>query len=213
MLQVAVAVVAAFALVGLVLLATPLSLPNPFGTDTRERPDSVVLAELRDLSRYVAMTGRFTTIVDIEQDVRYLPGFLAGERVVLLAEGDVEAYVDFSALDGDALAVSEDGTSVTVTLPRAELGEPRLDLETSRISSRDRGLVNRLDDLLTSGNPTDDADLYRRADEKLAEAAGQSELREGAEENTRRFVEGLLEGAGYEDVTVVFADPGDDPRP
>jgi hypothetical protein len=73
--------------------------------------------------------------------------------------------------------------------------------------------VNRLDDLLTSGNPTDDADLYRRADEKLAEAAGQSELREGAEENTRRFVEGLLEGAGYEDVTVVFADPGDDPRP
>ena len=213
MLQVAVAVVVGFGLVVLLFLATPLSLPNPFGTETKERPNSVVLAELRDLSRYVAITGRFTTIVDIEEDARWLPDFVAGERVVFLAEGDVEAYVDFSGLDGDALDVSEDGSSVTVTLPTPEVSEPRLDLEASRVSSRDRGLVNRLDDFFTTGSPTDDGDLYRRADEKLAEAAAESDLRERAEGNTRQFVEGLLRGAGYDEVTVVFVDPADASSP
>lgn len=209
MLQVAVAVVVGFAVVALIVLATPLSLPNPFATETKERPNSVVLAELRDLSRYVAVTGRFTTIVDIEEDAPYLPDFVAGERVVFLAEGDVEAYVDFSGLDGDALEVSEDGRSVVVTLPTPEVGEPRLDLEASRVSSRDRGVVNRLDDFFTTGSPTDDGQLYRRADEKLAEAADQSDLRERAETNTRQFVETLLRGAGYDEVTVVFVDPAE----
>lgn len=195
------------ALLVVVLLVGPWSLPNPFGSTEVERDHAVVLAELEDLSRYVAATGRFQAIVDIEQDADYLPDFIKGERVIFVAEGDVEAYVDFSGLDEDAFEISDDGRRITITVPEPQLTEPRIDPEKTEVVASDRGLVDRIGDALTSGDPSPDQELYVRAGEKIATAASESDLRDKARENTESFLRSLGEGLGYEEVVVVFEDP------
>ncbi len=77
--------------------------------------------------------------------------------------------------------------------------------------ARDRGLFDRVDDALTTGNPSDDDALYMRAEDKLSEAAAQSDLKAKAETNTTELMTKMLTDAGFDRVTVVFdvhSDPG-----
>jgi len=121
-----------------VLVVSSFSLPNPFATTTVEHDDAVALTELRDLARFEAASGGFQTVVDREEDADYLPDVIKGERVTLVVGGDVDAYVDFAGLGEDAVSVSEDGTTVTVTLPEPALDAPRLDHDQRRHQLGDR---------------------------------------------------------------------------
>ena len=55
-----------------------------------------------------------------------------------------------------------------------------------------------------TGNPSDDEDLYARAEDKLSEAAEQSDLKAKAETNTTELMTELLTDAGFDQVTVVY---------
>ncbi len=181
------------------------SISNPFGSEEVDRTGPAVLEALRDVSRYEAATGDFQVLVDVEEDAAYLPDAIRGERTLFLAQGTVDASVDFTGVTDDAIRVAEDG-SVTVTLPEATLSEPRIDAEASRVVDRDRGLLDRLGSVL-SDDPTDDSDLYVRAEDRLGEAAAEAGLADRAEANTRRMLEGMLANLGHDDVTVVFQRP------
>jgi len=200
----------AFAVAG--LLIGSFALPSLFGTTVREQPNAVVLAKIEKMAELQAATGTFETVVDVESDTQLLPDWVKGERTVLVAEGEVAATVNFADLDEDALEISEDGKEVTVHLPAPTLQEVEIDREGTRVIARDRGMLDRVNDALTSGNPTDDEELYDRAEEKLYDAATQSDLSEQAEESTTEMLTGMLEGVGFEEVTIVFdepAEPGD----
>jgi hypothetical protein len=177
-------------------------LENPFGTEEVDRTGPAVLQALQDVSRYEAATGEFQVLVDVEQDAAYLPDVVRGDRTLFLAQGTVDASVDFTGITGDAIRVAEDG-SVTVTLPEATLSEARIDPDTSRVVDRDRGLLDRIGSAL-SDDPTDDTELYARAEDRLGAAAAEAGLTDRAEANTRRMLEGMLRPLGYDDVTVVF---------
>jgi hypothetical protein len=194
-------------LAGVIAVAVGVSavlLSNPFTTTTVDRTPPPVLQALSDIAEYHAATGQFQVLVDIENDVDYLPAALAGERAFFIGQGTVDAYVDFSTLDESAVDV--DGTAVTITLPAARLDQPALDLEAGHVAARERGLLNRVSGVFSS-RPTDDQPLYQAASDKLREAAEATELRERAEENTREMLVGLLRAVGYEEVTVVFEEP------
>lgn len=194
-------------LVAVVLLSS-LSLPNPFATTTVEHENAVALTELRDLARFEAASAGFETVVDREEDADYLPDAIKGERVTLVVGGEVGAYVDFAGLADDAVVVSEDGRTVTVTVPEPALDAPRLDHDRTRVVSRERGLLDRIDDAVTGGDPVDDQVVYQRAEDKLSEAAALSDLSERARENTGQFLTELLTGLGYEQVVVQFVPAG-----
>lgn len=198
-----VAVLAASWLTGLVP-----SLGNPFRSETVDRSQPTLLQALDDLSEYRAAVGQFQVVVDVEDDTRFVPSFLRGERTVFLAGGNVAASVDFSGLDEDAIDVDEDERSVRITLPRARLSDPVVEPERSYVVNRERGVLDRLGSVL-SDNPTSERDLYLLAGDKLAEAAGEGGLVERAEENTEAMLETMLASLGYERVTVVFTDESD----
>lgn len=197
----AVVVAGGAAAVVAALLLSMTSL-NPFATSRTERNDAVVLAKLADLSKYEAATARFQTTVEQQDRARAVPEWISGERVVLQAEGDVEASVDLSRL-ASTLQLSEDGTSATAHLPAPALSTPRLDPATTRVIAHDRGVLDRVGDAV-SGNPFDDSELEQRAQDKLADAAAQSELEDRAKANTEAFVRDTLKAAGVDQVTVVF---------
>jgi hypothetical protein len=205
-LAVAATMVGAIAVVAVLALGALVHW-NPFATTTTERPDPVALAQIRDLARFDAATGRFQTVIDQTHSVKALPNWVAGDREVMIAEGDVDASVDLSRLPTTAIEHSADGKSVTVHLPSPTLNPPRLDPKTTRVITRDRGVVNRVGDALGDGNPVPTDQLQQRASDKLSAAAAQSDLRARAETNTRSFVTKTLEAAGFQHVTVVFDNP------
>jgi hypothetical protein len=129
--------------------------------------------------------------------------------VQFLATGTVDAYVDFADLGPDAVTLSEDGNSATITLPSPELGEARIDPDESRVLDRDRGLVDRVGDAL-GDDPTDESALFSMAEDRLENAADDSDLLDRAEDGTRDMLTSLANSLGVEDVTVEFVDPGAD---
>ncbi len=180
------------------------SLPNPFGSENVDRTQPALLESLTDLSEYHAASANFQVIVDTEKDARFLPSFIRGERTVYVAGGSVDAVVDFSQLDERSIRVSPDRTSVEIVLPAPTLAQPTVDPEQSRVVSRDRGVLDRIGSAL-SDNPGGERSLVLAAQEKMREAAGESDLRARAEQNTRRMLEGMLGALGYTDVTVSFS--------
>ena len=202
----ALLVLAGLAVLAIVAVVVVLVTLDPFGTDTKDRSQPVLLKSLENLSDYHAATANMQVVVDVEEDTRLLPSFIKGERTLFVAAGTVDAAVDFRGLsrDPDAVQVSDDRRSVKLTLPAPKLLEPRLDPDRSRVYDRDRGVLDRVEDAL-SDRPGDEQPLYQLAEEKLtAAAAADPRLLQTAERNTRSMLEGLMRGLGFEKVEINF---------
>jgi len=180
------------------------SIGKPFTPETTDRSQPAVLKALEDLHEYRAATGQFQVIVDLEHRTRYVPTLLKGERTLFVAGGSVDAFVDFSQLGAEAVTVSQDRRSVTVTLPRATLSRARVDPSQSYVYERERGLVDRVGAAF-SDNPTSERELYLLAEQKLSKAAAAGDVTDRAEENTRQMLTGLLRSLGFTDLDIVFA--------
>ncbi|MFP5578604.1 MAG: DUF4230 domain-containing protein [Acidimicrobiia bacterium] len=201
-------VAATTAVVVLALGAAVLGFPsfgNPFASETVVRDHAAVLQSLEEIAELRAATGEYQVVVDVEDETRFIPGFIKGERTTFLAQGSVDALVDLGQLDEDSVIVADDG-SVTVVLPPAVLAGPVLDHEASGVLDRDRGVLDRVGGVFSDA-PTSDKGLYREAERRLAEAAADSDLLATGQANAAATVEELLRAAGIERVRVIFASP------
>jgi hypothetical protein len=187
------------------VLAGVISLPNPFATDSVDRSTPALLDRVSNLSSYAAARGHFQQTVDVEDDVAILPSFLAGQRTTFLANGTVDATVNFSKL-GTGAVVRNTDSSVTLTLPRPALATAVIDPNTSRVVGRDRGVIDRIAGIFDD-TPTGEQRYYVLAQHKIDAAARHSQLVARAERNTTKMLQGFLGSLGYADVHVVFAAP------
>ena len=180
---------------------------NPFKTEEVDRTGPAVLKALADLHEYRAATGSYQVMVDTEKDAKYLPSFIKGERTLFLAQGSVDAAIDFSRLGPDSVTVNPD-RSVTISLPHAQLTKPVVDTAASRVVDRDRGLLDRLGSVF-SDSPTGEQTLYAAAEPKLRAAADESGLVAKADENTTQMLTRFLGALGFDTVTVTWQEnPG-----
>jgi hypothetical protein len=181
-------------------------LGNPFAERTTDRSQPAILKSIQDLSRFTAASGNFEVVIDVERDRRFIPDVVLGERTLFVAAGSVDAYVEFGGLAEGALVVDEANDAVAVTLPAPQLERPHLDHDRSYVFAEQRGVVNRIGDLL-GGDPDRLQPVLQAAEARIAEAAVESGLRERAEENTRKLLEGMLGSLGFATVTVTFQAP------
>ena len=200
---------AALAVVALLGVQATGLLPdfrNPFSKEQTDRSQPPLLQSIQDLSRYVAAEGNFQVVVDLQNDRRNVPDWLLNERTLFVGAGSVEAYVDFAKISEGAVVESADRKSVEIKLPAPQLGKTNLDLEKSYVFAEDRGLLNRVGDLV-GGDPNRQQQVYQLAEERITTAARDSGLNQRAEENTRKMLEGLLRSLGYEVVKVTYTAP------
>lgn len=201
-------IAAGIVLVVFVLLGAVGVLPdidNPFSTEREQRDSPAILEALEDVSDYTAATANIRTSFDVE-DESILPDFLLGETISFEAYGSVDGVVDFSGLTEDAIVV--EGDNVTITLPEPRATNVRVDPEESQVVDVDRGILDRFGDLFTD-DAVNEGELYAIAEERLADAAAESDLLVRSEENTETFLTALLKQLGYEQVDVVFETPQD----
>ena len=200
----AIAVAAALVVV-LGLLTGLLNISNPFTAQSIDRTPPAVLHRLESLSSYRGASANFEVNVDLEKRHRFIPAVVAGERTVLLAVGSVDAVVDFGDIDASRVVQSGGGEGVVVTLPHARTLRAVVDPDQSRVTSRDRGVLDRLGSPFTD-SPTSEKPLYELAEKKMNTAARHSGVTARAERNTTRMLQGLLGKLGYERVTVRYVD-------
>jgi len=197
-------------IVAILLLVTNLfglwpKLGNPFGAQRTDRSGPVLLISIQDLSRFEAASGNFQVIVDLQNDRKFLPYFLFNERSLFVADGSVDAYVDFSNIaQGDIKVDPTDAKKVTINLPAPQLEPPNLDLGRSYLYATQQGLINRLTDIFAN-HANSEQQLYQLGQQKIAAAALDSQLPQRAEQNTRSMLTGMLRSLGFTSVTVNFA--------
>lgn len=193
--------------VGLVLLGSAIhllpQLRNPFSEQTTERSGPVLLQSIVQLSRYEAASGTFQVVVDISSNGSILPSFLEGSDTMFIGVGTDNAYVDFSKLKGNAVQVSADRLSASLTLPPAQLETAVLNVQQSYIFAQQQGLFTRINSFL-SGNPNSQQAVYELAQKQIGAAAAKSELIQDAERNTRTMLTSLLQSLGFKTITIKY---------
>ncbi len=179
----------------------------PFGSEERDRSGPAVLTAMRDLSEYHAATGQYQVLIDIQQDAKFLPDIIKGKRTIFLAIGSVDSYVDFRKLGDDAVSVSPDRKSVSITLPRAQLSKPNVDPDQSRVLNQDLGVIDRLGNLFSDQPNPQNQQRYQVAEQRLADAARQVGLQKRAEDNTKATLDKLMRSLGFTTVDITFVNP------
>lgn len=147
----------------------------------------VVVEGIQELDQLATVRWTESVVVTRESGGTQIERFLTGERVLLVATGDVEAGVDLAQLGDDDVRV--DGDSVTIRLPEPRILSTSLDEEQSRVYDRDFGILNlHPDDALAE-------EARAVAVERIEEAARDEDIiaqaRQNAESSIRAFVTSL----------------------
>ena len=115
-----------------------------------------------------------------------------GEKVIVIATGNVEAGVDLGDIQKDGVSV--EGDTVTIDLPEPEILSASLDEEKTRVYDRDLSPLNIY--------PDDDLVEQARlqAVEKIEASARENGILDSAEGNAQDSVRAFVTTLGFEEV-------------
>lgn len=152
-----------------------------------------VIHQIQQLHRLETVVFKMEKIVTGGQESRYLPTFLIGDRLLLVAYGEVTAGVDLSAIKPGDVRVEE--RTVHITVPPAELFSTRVDNDRTRVYSRETGLFSSVD-------PNLESEVRRAAEQEIRQAALDGGLLAVAAQNARSTLSAFVSGLGFDHVTV-----------
>ena len=150
-----------------------------------------VVDRIQRLQRLETVVYTMDKLVTGAKENAILPDFLAGDRLLMIAHGEVIAGIDFANLKpGD---VRVDGKQVHLHLPAAQVFSTRLDSAKTRVYSRQTGL-------LVSTDPDLETQTRQEAERQLQEAALADGILRTAQQNAAATISSLLQGLGFEKV-------------
>ena len=180
--------------VGLARYGSALPVLGPiFGEGRTQTTTSPVVVEgVQKLDQLATVRWTESVVVTKETSGGALKRALAGEKVVLVATGEVEAGVDLSGLkDGD---VRVDGKQVEIHLPEAEILGSSLDEGNTRLYDRDQGILRlRPDDTLVEAARAD-------AEDKILAAAQKNGILDTADQNAESSIRAFVTTLGFNEV-------------
>lgn len=180
--------------VGLAGVRVPLLGPL-FGGETATTTGPVVVEGVQRLDRLATVRWTESVVVTKESDGSSLERFLTGEKIVLVAAGEVEAGVDLASLRPDDVEVN--GEKVSIRLPAPEILSARLNQERTAVYDRDQGLLRlRPDDAMVG-------EARRDAEEEITATARENGILDYARDNAEESIRAFVESLGFEEVEFV----------
>jgi len=152
-----------------------------------------VVEKIRQLSRLETVEYSLDKIVEGDRQNPVLPDFLAGDKLLLVAHGEVIAGIDLGQLKASDVVVS--GASVRMRLPAAEILTTRIDNARTRVYSRSTGL-------LVPADPNLESQVRQLAEQQITQAALDDGILNMAGQNARASITTLLYGLGFRQVNV-----------
>ena len=210
----AVIIVGGFALIGSIQrLAQPLeeaerALQEQFMEVVNPTPTIIpdpmtIIRQVRSLSRLETASYSVEKVITAESGQGAF-SFLFGDRLILVAHGQVIAGVDLGKMGEGDVIVAEEGTAV-VTLPPAEVLVVTLNNKDSYIFDRDTGLIGM--------NPALETEARRAAEQEILNAALEDGILEMAQQNAEAYVRQLVLALRFREVIFTRVPPVPVPTP
>lgn len=175
-----------------ILNPTPTIIPDPV----------TIVREVRSLARLETIHYSVEKIIVAETGQGPF-GFLFGDRLLLVAHGNVIAGVDLDKIDLDSVWMDDLGR-VFIVLPEPEVFVATLDNEKSYIYDREKGFFTRGDVNLETA-------ARQAAEEEILRAALEDNILEQASINAENYLYSFLHALGFSDV--IFSDEAEHPSP
>jgi len=166
--------------ISVVLHPTPTILPDPI----------TIVHEIRTIARLETIKFSLEKIITAETRQGVFK-WLVGDRLILVAHGEVIAGIDLNKLDPEYLQVR--GGILYVNLPDPEIFVVAIDNEQSYVYDRDTGLF-------TDGQVDLESKARLAAEQEIEESALKDGILELAAQNAESYLGGLFRELGYPEV-------------
>jgi hypothetical protein len=168
------------------------------------RTGAAVVQRIQQLNRLETTSYTIERVVDVSQGsplpIPLIGDALAGDKLLLIANGTVVAGVDLSKLEAGDVTISPDGKSITVRLPPAEIFSRTLNNDKTRVYSRDRGFF-------APDNPELESQARQVAETEILRAACEDNILQKASDEGQRAVQQLFGLAEFQQVNVIATPP------
>ncbi len=170
-----------------VLNPTPTILPSPL----------TIIRDIRALARLETIQFTVEKVITAEKNQENIVARLFGDKLILVAHGNVIAGFDLSRVGADQIEV-KDGV-LFISLPEPEIFVAALDNEKSYVYNRDTGLLTKGDIHLESA-------ARAAAEDAIEIAAIEDGILELARQNGETYLSRLLSDLGYPNVIFLYPD-------
>jgi len=183
------------AIVGLILVYT---LTTRFQSKYNVNLSSqTVIKQITTLDKLETTQYTIEKVIDVGTNGNKFSQILFGDRILLIAHGDVIAGFDLSKINQDNIEVT--GTQLKVRLPAPQILVSKLDNEQTRVYDRTQGL-------LTKGDSQLESEARKDAEGVIKNAACQGGILQEASKNVRTQLTALFKGLGFETVIIEIPD-------
>lgn len=163
--------------------------------DIRFGKDRVaVITEMKTLGRFETAQFSIDKIIEASTDYEGLRKLLFGDKILLVAHGQVIAGFDLSTLTAEDFEGS--GKNIIINLPPPQIFTVRIDNQSTKVFDRRLGI-------LTKGDINLEAQARVEAEGSIKSAACESGILEVATQNGKKQLEVIFKAAGFENVSVI----------
>lgn len=179
---------------------------NPFGNAQITNPLAAqptainanrpaVVQSIRSLNRLEATTYIAEKVIEAGQQGNAVYNIFLGDKLLLIAHGEVIAGFDLAKISEQSIQVSADGQTVALTMPPSEILTYKLDNSKTAVYDRQTGVATR-------GNPGLETEARRIAEQEILRSACEGGVLTRAATDGQRDMELLLKGLGFKNITV-----------
>jgi hypothetical protein len=183
-----------FVMVGVlvVFISTRAKYSNPYTINIGQ---TTVIKQLRSLNRLETASFTIEKIIDAGTSGGKFEEFLFGDKILLIAHGEVIAGIDLANLDDNAVTI--EGSTLRLALPAPQILVTRLDNEQTRVYDRRQGLLSKGDKNLES-------EARKAAEQTIKDAACKGGILQQATDNARKQLTTLLKSLQFTTVIITI---------
>ena len=167
---------------------------NP--TPTIYADPQTVIRSIQGMEQLVTVTYTIEKVITAESGQGPM-GFLFGDQLLLIAQGEVDAGVDLSLIGPEDIQVA--GGAVFITLPAPEVFNVTLNEDDTYIYQRDTALLGQNIDL--------ESDARREASRIILQSAIEDGILDIADDNAQATLSRLMYALGFDEVNFVTGTP------
>lgn len=152
-----------------------------------------VIKQVQSLNRLETAQFTIEKVIDAGTNGNAFQNFLFGDKLLLIAQGEVIAGVDMSKITDNDVAI--DGSTLHLTLPPAQILVTTLNNDQTRVYDRRTGL-------LTKGDKDLESKAREQATTLIRQAACDGHILDTAATNARTQLTVLLKSLGFTTVII-----------
>ena len=154
---------------------------------------TTVIKELRELNRLETASYTIEKVIDAGTKGNRFQQILFGDRILLIAHGEVIAGFDLAKLQAKDIVI--DGRTLRLTLPPPEILVTTLKSDETRVYDRQQGLLSR-------GNKDLESTARLEAENAIRDAACQGKILDEASKNARNQLTALFKAMQFATVVI-----------